>query len=82
MVKVFLSDILFIESLKDYIRIFRSSEPALVIRQSIALTEAMLANAIYPPEQSINISMVQVSGMRPGFPLQQIKRIYIYLFDT
>lgn len=42
MVKVFLSDILYIESLKDYIRIFRRDEPALVIRQSIALTEAML----------------------------------------
>ncbi len=42
MVKVFLSDILYIESVKDYIKIFRSSEPALMIRQSIALTEAML----------------------------------------
>ncbi|MGH2566039.1 MAG: LytR/AlgR family response regulator transcription factor, partial [Ginsengibacter sp.] len=45
MVKVFLSDILYIESVKDYIKIFRSSEAALMIRQSIALTEAMLPSA-------------------------------------
>jgi DNA-binding LytR/AlgR family response regulator len=42
MVKVFLSDILYVESIKDYINIFRSGLPPLHVKQSISAIESML----------------------------------------
>ncbi|MDE3213252.1 MAG: response regulator transcription factor, partial [Bacteroidota bacterium] len=47
MVKVFLADILYIESVKDYIKIFRLNQPELLIRQSIAVVEAMLPSTSF-----------------------------------
>jgi DNA-binding LytR/AlgR family response regulator len=63
MVKVFLHDILYIESVKDYIKIFRGSEPPLMIRQSIALTEAMLPSTDFVRvHRSFIVSTKQVTA--------------------
>jgi DNA-binding LytR/AlgR family response regulator len=42
MIKVFLEDIMYIESLKDYIKIYRKSDKPLLVKQSITTLEAML----------------------------------------
>ncbi|HZH94767.1 MAG TPA: LytTR family DNA-binding domain-containing protein [Flavisolibacter sp.] len=42
MVKVFLDDILYIESVKDYIKIFRKEDKPLLVKGSITTLEAML----------------------------------------
>jgi DNA-binding LytR/AlgR family response regulator len=42
MIKVFLDDILYIESVKDYIRIYRKGDKPLLVKQSITMLEAML----------------------------------------
>lgn len=42
MVKLFYHEILYIESIKDYIRIVRDSNPPLLVKQSITATEEML----------------------------------------
>jgi DNA-binding LytR/AlgR family response regulator len=42
MVKVILDEILYIESLKDYVKIVRSNEKSLVVKQSISSLEEML----------------------------------------
>ena len=50
MVKVFLDDMVYIESLKDYIKIHRLAEKPLMVKQSISTIEAML-----PPDLFIRI---------------------------
>jgi DNA-binding LytR/AlgR family response regulator len=47
MVKVFYSEILYVESLKDYIRIFRQSGPPLLVKQSISVTEELLPATLF-----------------------------------
>jgi len=42
MVKVFLDDILYIESVKDYIKIYRSGDKPLLVKGAITTMEAML----------------------------------------
>lgn len=42
MVKVFLEEIIYIESLKDYVKIYRANERPLIVKQSITALEAML----------------------------------------
>lgn len=42
MVKVFFEDILYVESIKDYIRIHRAKDKPLLVKQSIGALEAML----------------------------------------
>jgi DNA-binding LytR/AlgR family response regulator len=42
MVKVFLDDVIYVESLKDYVKIYQSNGKTLVIKQSIGALEAML----------------------------------------
>ena len=42
MIKLFYDEILFIESLKDYIKIFRDGNSPLLVKQSITATEEML----------------------------------------
>jgi DNA-binding LytR/AlgR family response regulator len=44
MVKVYLDDILYIESLKDYVKIHRSKAPTLIVKISISNLENMLPN--------------------------------------
>lgn len=50
MVKVFLDDMVYIESLKDYIKIHRVADNPLMVKQSISTIEAML-----PPDLFIRI---------------------------
>ncbi len=50
MVKVFLEDMLYIESLKDYIKIHRLAGKPLMVKQSISTIEAML-----PPDLFLRI---------------------------
>lgn len=47
MIKVFLADILYIESIKDYIRIFRVNDIPLLVRQSITTAESMLPQHLF-----------------------------------
>jgi len=42
MVKVFLEEVLYVESLKDYVKIYRANNKPLVVKQSIGALEAML----------------------------------------
>lgn len=47
MVKVFLDDIIYVESLKDYIKIYRVKEKPLMVKQSMATLEAMLPEHLF-----------------------------------
>jgi DNA-binding LytR/AlgR family response regulator len=47
MVKVFYHEIIYIESLKDYIKIYRDTEAPLVVKQSITTTEEMLPGNLF-----------------------------------
>jgi DNA-binding LytR/AlgR family response regulator len=47
MIKVFLSDILYVESLKDYIRIYRLNDNFLQVKLSISAVEAMLPKNMF-----------------------------------
>ena len=47
MIKVFLDEILYIESLKDYVKIHRINDKPLVVKQSIGTLEAMLPQNIF-----------------------------------
>ena len=66
MVKVFLDDMVYIESLKDYINIHRLADKPLMVRQSISTIEAML-----PPDlflrihRSFIISINKVTAFTP-----------------
>ena len=66
MVKVFLDDIVYIESLKDYIKIHRLADKPLIVKQSISTIEAML-----PPDlflrihRSFIISINKITAFTP-----------------
>ena len=47
MVKVFLDEIMYVESLKDYIKIHRLKEKPLLVKQSITTLEAMLPKHLF-----------------------------------
>ncbi len=47
MIKVFVDDILYIESLKDYIKIFRENEKPLMVKQSISSLELKLPQDLF-----------------------------------
>ena len=47
MVKVFFADILYVESLKDYIRVYRVGDSPLQVKQSISTLEAMLPKSLF-----------------------------------
>ena len=47
MVKLFFDEILYIESLKDYIKVIRKADPPLVVKQSITATEEMLPASLF-----------------------------------
>jgi DNA-binding LytR/AlgR family response regulator len=63
MVKVELEEIEYIESLKDYIRIVRTGQPPLVVKQSISLAEEMLpANLFARIHRSFIVSLKKVTA--------------------
>ncbi len=47
MVKLFYDEILYIESVKDYIKIIRKADPPLLVKQSITATEQMLPGSLF-----------------------------------
>jgi DNA-binding LytR/AlgR family response regulator len=47
MVKLFYHEILYIESVKDYIKIVREGNPPLLVKQSISSTEEMLPSNLF-----------------------------------
>ena len=47
MVKVFLDEIIYVESLKDYIKIYRVNEKPLLVKQSMGTLEAMLPQHLF-----------------------------------
>jgi DNA-binding LytR/AlgR family response regulator len=47
MVKLFYHEILYIESIKDYIKIIREGNPPLLVKQSITATEEMLPSNLF-----------------------------------
>jgi DNA-binding LytR/AlgR family response regulator len=63
MTKVFLDEIIYIESLKDYIKIVREKESPLLIRQTISSVEEMLpAKQFLRIHRSYIISIARVSS--------------------
>ena len=63
MVKVLLDEIVYIESLKDYIRIVRTTQPPLVVKQSISMAEEMLpANFFMRIHRSFIVSLKKVTA--------------------
>ncbi len=63
MIKVFLADILYIESLKDYIKIYCSNGPPLFVRQSMSVVEAMLPSLSFARiHRSFIVSIDQVTA--------------------
>ncbi len=63
MVKIFLEDMLYIESCKDYIKIFRKELPPLHVKQSITILEAMLpANLFVRIHRSFIVSLNKITA--------------------
>jgi DNA-binding LytR/AlgR family response regulator len=66
MVKVFLEDILFIESLKDYIKIHRTNNKPLTIKYSLSTIEAMLPRDLFlRVHRSFIVSINKVTAFTP-----------------
>ncbi len=66
MVKVFLDDMVYIESLKDYIRIHRHADKPLIVKQSISTIEAMLPSDLFLRiHRSFIISISKVTAFTP-----------------
>jgi len=63
MVKIFLEDMLYVESCKDYIKIFRKELPPLHVKQSITTLEAMLpANLFVRIHRSFIVSLNKITA--------------------
>lgn len=63
MVKIFLEDMLYAESCKDYIKIFRNGLPPLNVKQSITTLEAMLpANLFVRIHRSFIVSLNKITA--------------------
>jgi len=63
MMKVFLADILYIESLKDYIKIYCRNGPPLLVRQPMTVVEAMLPSLSFARiHRSFIVSIDQVTA--------------------
>ena len=63
MVKVYLDEILFVESLKDYVKIFRVTDKPLVVKQSISTLEAMLPrNLFLRVHRSFIVSVTKITA--------------------
>ncbi|HMH22234.1 MAG TPA: LytTR family DNA-binding domain-containing protein [Puia sp.] len=63
MIKVFFEEMLYIESIKDYIKIYRASDKPLLVKQSIGTLEAMLpAHRFTRVHRSFIVSIVKVTA--------------------
>lgn len=63
MVKIFLDEILYIESLKDYVKIQRLNDKPLVVKQSISTLEAMLPhNSFVRIHRSFIVSVNKITA--------------------
>lgn len=63
MVKLFYQEILYIESIKDYIKIVREGNPPLLVKQSITSTEEMLpSNLFVRVHRSFIVSVKRVTA--------------------
>jgi two-component system, LytTR family, response regulator len=64
MVKIYYDDIIYVESLKDYIKIFRTKGPPLVVKQSISTTEEILPDSLFcRVHRSYIISLDKISAI-------------------
>jgi DNA-binding LytR/AlgR family response regulator len=63
MVKVYLHDILYIESLKDYVRLFMSHGGTLIVRQSMNAMEDLLSDRMFiRVHRSYMVSLDRISS--------------------
>jgi DNA-binding LytR/AlgR family response regulator len=63
MIKVMLDEIVYIESLKDYIRIVRTGHPPLIVKQSISMAEEMLPDTLFLRiQRSFIVSLKKVTA--------------------
>jgi DNA-binding LytR/AlgR family response regulator len=63
MIKVMLDEIVYIESLKDYIRIVRTGHPPLIVKQSISIAEEMLPDTLFLRiQRSFIVSLKKVTA--------------------
>jgi DNA-binding LytR/AlgR family response regulator len=63
MVKVFLEDIQYVESLKDYIKVIRTNQPPLIVKQSLTTLEAMLpSNLFIRIHRSFIVSKIKITA--------------------
>ncbi len=66
MVKVFLEDMIYIESLKDYIKIHRVNNKPLTVKHSLATIEAMLPKDLFLRiHRSFIVSINKVTAFTP-----------------
>lgn len=64
MIKVSYSDILYIESMKDYVKVVRSSDKALFVKQSISSFEELLpANMFLRVHRSYIVSLAKITAV-------------------
>jgi DNA-binding LytR/AlgR family response regulator len=68
MVKVFIRDILYIESLKDYVKIITTSAKPLVVKQSISSLEEMLPEAGFLRiHRSFVVAVDKITAYTPNY---------------
>lgn len=64
MIKLSYSDILYIESMKDYVKVVRSSDKALFVKQSISSLEELLpANMFLRVHRSYIVSLAKITAV-------------------
>ena len=63
MVKIFLHEIIYIESLKDYVKIYRQDKQPIVVRKSISTLEEMLPRKLFVRvHRSFIVSLARVTS--------------------
>jgi DNA-binding LytR/AlgR family response regulator len=67
MIKVFLDEIMYVESAKDYIKVFRHHHPPLMVKQSLTALESMLpVNLFIRIHRSYLVSINCVTAITPN----------------
>jgi len=63
MIKVFLDDMIYVESIKDYIKIYRVNDKPLLVKQPISTLEAMLPKHLFiRVHRSFIVSVTKVTA--------------------